>query len=133
MKYILIIALICGMLGCGDEPTNTYVLINKTEYNIQISAFSHRGTAENPFVRKAELVVLEPLGKIEKERSFGEGGSSLTYFSEASIDSVRIIFDDKKLLVLECDLSNTQVCHSIFQAFEATITQENYDSAELIE
>lgn len=133
MRLIFIILITCFLGGCGDEPTNTYLLKNETEYNIEINAFSRRGTTENPFVRKAELVTLEPLGKIEIERPFGEGGSSLTYFSEASIDSVRIVFDGKKILILECNLSNTQVCHSIFQAFEASITQEDYDGAELIE
>lgn len=133
MRLIFIILITCFFMGCGDEPTNTYVLRNETEYNIEVRAFSRRGTTENPFVRKAELITLEPLGKIEIERPFGEGGSSLTYFSEASIDSVRIVFDDKKILILECELSNPQACHSIFQAFEASITQEDYESAELID
>jgi hypothetical protein len=133
MKCLFFILIICGFYSCGDDPTQTHTLINETELPLKIHGFSHRGTETNQFIKNAEIINLEALEHISFERSSGESFDSRTFFSIPDIDSVRIVFNDKKLLVLERNFSDKRSSHSIFQAFEALITQEDYDSAQLIE
>jgi hypothetical protein len=122
------------MLGCGDSPTVTYKLHNESAHQIQVLGFSNRTDIDGKaFYKEADKIFLESNQTHVVSWDTGEGLNTRTYFSVPEVDSIRIVFDDKKLLVLECDLSNTQVCHSIFQAFEASITQEDYEEAIPIE
>ncbi|MUP37838.1 hypothetical protein [Labilibaculum euxinus] len=134
MKYIFLILFSCGFYSCGDSPTVTYKLHNETIYQVKISGFSNRTDINNkPFYKEAEVIFIEPFLSYEVTWDTGEGLNTRTYFSIPEIDSVRVVFNDEKLLVLKCDLSDTRSCHAIFQPFEASITQEDYESAIPIE
>ncbi|MBI9015620.1 MAG: hypothetical protein JEZ08_25600 [Clostridiales bacterium] len=134
MKYILYFLAICGFYSCGDDPTQTYTLTNETDYSVDIHGFSHRGVEGNEFIVSAEIIKLKSLESISFERNSGEMFDNRTWFSEDAIDSVRIFFNNEKLLVIECDLGSTNSCHSIFQSKNtASITLEDYDRAELID
>jgi hypothetical protein len=134
MKHFFLILIFCGFYSCGDDPTQTHTLKNETDFSLEIQSFSHRGTVNNTFIVSAEIINLEPLGQISFKRSSGEDFDNRNWFSEDSIDSVRIVFNDEKLLILECELSNPYSCHSIFQSNDtASITNNDYEEAILIE
>jgi len=130
MKIFFLILLSCGFYSCGDDPTRTHTLINETGFPLEIHGFSHRGTETNKFIKSAEVINLGALEHICFERSSGEDFDNRTWFSEDGIDSIRIVFNDVKLLVMGCDLSDTYSCHSIFQSNDtASITQDDYEKA----
>lgn len=130
MKYTLIISLIYVMLGCGESPSVTYKLHNKSSHQIQVLGFSNRTDINGKaFYKEAEKIILESNETHEVSWDTGEGLNTRTYFTVPEIDSVRIIFNDEKLLVLECDLRDKNLCHPIFQPFKASITQEDYEKA----
>ncbi len=105
-----------------------YILRNKTSHVISIDSYSTRLGKDN--VLASKQIILPPNEFHEQKSVNGE-----TYFSETSIDSVRISFNDEKLLVLTCkDLRNTESCHPIFNGdIEFSITEEDYKKAVPIE
>lgn len=133
MKNLMFLLIVLVLYSCGKEPYDLYVLENETEYNLVIQGFSHRGLENNKFIVESEIIELDPYSSKTEKVYFGEGGSSQAYFTIGSVDSVRVVFNEGRLLILECGLNNKNDCHSIFGVFEASITQEDYEKAIPIE
>ncbi len=132
MRNIIIIIVILLISSCGKGSFSTYELINETGYGLVIEGYSHRGV-DSDIILAAEKLFLEENSTISFQRAKGEVTDQRTIFSISSIDSVRIIFDYNKLLVLSCpkERITARDCHSIYNQnyFVAKITEEDYNNA----
>ncbi len=129
MRNIIIIIVILLISSCGKGTFITYELINETGYGLVIEGYSHRGV-DSDIILAAEKMFLEENSTISFQRAKGEVTDQRRFFSIPSIDSVRIIFDYNKLLVLSCPIRITsRNCHSIFNYSVAKITEEDYNNA----
>ncbi len=127
MRNIIIIIVILLISSCGKGSFTTYELINETGYGLVIEGYSHRGVSD--IILAAEKMFLEENSTISFQRAKGEVTDERGFFSIPAIDSVRIIFDYNKLLVLSCPRITNRNCHSIFNYFVAKITEEDYNNA----
>ena len=136
MRFFIIL-LTCLMLGsCGEEPFDIYVLRNETSHVLNIKAFSSRNYLDGTVnILKAEEINIDPLSEYNVKRTTGEYFDNRDYFSEDLIDSIRIIFDAEKLLILTCKfVEYDESCHPIFRGdIEFSITEEDYENAVPIE
>ena len=128
--FVLLLFLVitsCGLLMTGSIVT--YELVNETPYQLHIQGFSHRVK-----IVQSDTIIMEPNSSLLFDRESGEGSDDRTFFSVASVDSVRIVFDSEKLLVLTCDDLTDYYCHEIIKGnFYVTITEDDYNQAVPIE
>jgi hypothetical protein len=129
-KLLLLCFLGAIVFACRQDYA-TYTLTNSTGYNLEIYGY-RMGIGHISFA-EANPIYMEPFSELEFKRS-AEGYDSRTFFSVASVDSVEIIFNEEKKLVLSRDTYPCIDCHSILQGFQlATITEDDYNNAVPIE
>lgn len=132
MKTKLLLLFFSGLIvfSCRQHYA-TYTLTNSTKYNLEI--YGYRMQVGHISFAEAKPIYMEPFSELEFKRSV-EGFDSRTFFSVSSVDSVEIIFDEEKKLVLSQHSYPCTDCHSILQGFHlATITEEDYNNAVPIE
>ncbi|WP_167604672.1 hypothetical protein [Maribellus sediminis] len=123
-KIIIYFLLMLPLYSCWytNQPTITYTLVNDTDFDVSLVGYRNRGTSVS------DSIFLSPNSRLEFERQMGEDSDSRSFFSIASVDSVRIVFDSKKLLVL------TDSAHALLlEERIVKITQEDYNNAVPIE
>jgi hypothetical protein len=133
MKTKLLLLSFIGLIVFACRPIYaTYTLINSTGNNLEIYGY-RMGDGHISFAA-ADPIYMEPFSELEFKRGAGEDYETETFFSVPYVDSVEIIFDEEKKLVLSRHIYPCPDCHSILQGFfEATITEEDYNNAAPIE
>ena len=127
MKSFIIIFFGVALIGCRSHYV-TYKLINGTPYDLEIEGFSSQQNVHS------DIISIAPNSIQEFSRLGGETTDPRTFFSIDGVDSVKIIFDAKKVLIQTChDFNNYTNCPSIFTSTEATITDDDYNNAVPIE
>ncbi len=130
-KLLLLCFLGAVVFACR-QGYDTYTLTNSTGYNLEI--YGYRMGIGHISYAEANPIYMEPFSELDFQRSAGEDTDSRTFFSVSSVDSVEIIFNEEKKLVLSRHIYPCIDCHSILQGFHlATITEEDYNNAVPIE
>ncbi len=140
MKNLVYLLLGLTFMSCVDQGREDierpYTLINKTNYNITIQPFSR--LRENDFLTgdlTGESIKGNDiyLGKNSSKKIMRYRYDDETFYSIPFVDSVRVIFDNTKVLTYVCDKLVDGDCNSIFGTngnFEHTITEQDYQDAE---
>ena len=131
MKNIVIILLSCLLVSCGRDTYQDFVIRNKTGHNVEIVGFVRRFPPE---LWRSDTIIILAQDSFLVERVNGEMSDNRTFYSIDPVDSVRVIFDIEKLLVLTCE-GDEESCHPLVSSYfsECTITNDDYDIAIAIE
>lgn len=130
-----------------DYDYDSYTIKNETEYTVEILAYDKYHTYSIELIND---IIIEPYDKYYVEKETGEVASPMGVFTEESVDSVIITFNNSKRLIYVCNEVYVNACNEAgsildWQLYEFekvenrgidytyTLTQEDYDNAELIE
>ncbi len=135
-KIFYLIILLCVLtLSCVDQniPETTYTLVNNSSKDIKIKPYSRNRVDGVLSVGSINADVIN-INSGEEKKISRELRDSKTFYSIKNIDSVRIIFDNQKLLVFVCnDWPEMTTCNTIFRGDSNNshiITENDYNSAE---
>lgn len=155
--YLLIILLFISACEIIDTDYDSYTIKNDTEYTVNIIAYDkYYNNGVDTVAVKWELVKLsdditiKPYDKYYVEKETGEVADPMGAFTREDVDSVIITFNNSKRvtyvcndLYLACYDDPRNITNWHLYEFEKeknrgidytyTITQEDYDNAELIE
>ena len=135
--YFILGVFLCSSCVDSNRPNPIFKLINKTSYTIVVKPFARNKTITgasdslpifNGGFKKGETILLSPNETKNFERNRSD---SYQFYSVVNVDSVRVIFDEEKLMTQVCNggklTCNTDLVNgsSIY-----TFTESDYQNAE---
>ncbi len=157
IPYLLIVLFFISACEIIDYDYDTFTIKNETEYTVNIMAYDkyyNNGVdsvaVEWELVKLSDDITIKPYDKYSIEKARGEGGEEKGAFTRGEVDSVIITFNSSKRVMYVCnqlylacydDPRNITNWHLYEYEhvknrgidYTYTITQEDYDNAELIE
>ncbi len=130
MKYLIYLLLPLVFISCEREAEVEYTILNKTSKHIKIVGFQRSIEIAPP--PRAEVIDIAPNSKFTIMK-LNNTDKITAYYSLNEVDSVRVIFDDTKVLTYVCDNLINGNCNSIFGTkgnFEHIITEQDYQNAQ---
>lgn len=133
MKNIFYLFTFFMLNSCVDQQSSDidFTLFNQTDKTVKIQGFDTELDINN--IGKAEPIIINPNSKFSVTRFTGLGSNtSFRFYSIIGVDSVRIIFNNEKVLGLTIENTFDQG-QTIFQGDENNqhfITEQDYESAE---
>ena len=159
-KVLLFIVLSLIICSCEiiDKDFDTYTVLNETEHEISIDAYDALYYSdEKEKMEKWETsfyvdsIVIKPFDKYKVVKRIGEDAEGGRLFSTDGVDSVIITFNKTRSIVYTCSERSTNSCSGERNIlnwkdyytksceenrgcdYTYTITQEDYENAEIIE
>lgn len=148
MKILIMISLALATIltGCNKVYNDTYIVINNTSKQVKIKGFNlkYDGVPYN------EIIDIQSNSKFTVGKGKGEEYQSPGIFSSGGIDSVCIIFANKKIIKYRCNTTQGQtLCDDVRNilnynkyyeqvkgehesTYTYTITEADYESADTI-
>lgn len=130
-KTLILFLLTIISFSCEVSSEIEYTIFNQTDRTVKILGFDR--DFDNPEnSAKAEQIIIEPNSSFSVTKLAGfENTSSERFYSIQGVDSVKVIFNNEKILVLTLESTFNQG-QTIFQGNENNqhfITQQDYEKA----
>lgn len=132
-KFIYFLFIILILNSCVDQASNDieFTLFNQTNKTIKVLGFDTRLDINNN-IGKANTIIIDPNSSFKVTRITGLNDDlGNAFYSIQGVDSVRVIFNNEKVLIFGGINDNTP--HDIFTGGDdnkSFITEEDYENAQ---
>jgi len=134
--YLLIVLPIITLQSCVDQntPETTFSLVNNCSADIMLKPYSRNRGSNGELIEGHTNADIISINSGERMSIIREQRDNRTFYSIRNVDSVRVVFNNQKILVLICnDWPNMTNCNTIFRGDSNNshiITENDYNSAD---
>lgn len=134
MKHLIYIVLVLLLSSCVDMQVKyyDYVIYNQTDKMVKVLGFKTHSLSEVlDSAIAADPILISPNGKFEITRENGMSSNvTMRFYSIRGVDSVRVIFNEEKVLICADDTITDQTIYSGDGNHEHYITEQDFEDAE---
>lgn len=112
-RYLILMLMVVAIVGCEKEYVYEYVIENETGFDVTIEGYDRidiQGLMIDNFLENAEFITVSPHSNYSVIKEMGFHAEPVGVFNTTDIDSVNIIFNDKKIIKQFCDKATLRSC-----------------------
>ncbi|MCF6297532.1 MAG: hypothetical protein L3J08_06060 [Flavobacteriaceae bacterium] len=134
--YLLIVLPIITLQSCVDQntPETTFSLINNSSVDIILKPYSRNRGSNGELIGGYTNADIININNGERMSITREQRDNRTFYSIRNVDSIRVIFNNRKIAVLICDdWPDMANCNTIFRGDSNNshiITENDYNNSE---